>query len=268
MKRLLLISPLAPESLLGSNFHYRIPCLSLLRVAALTPSGWAVTVLDEKVERVDGEQEADLVGLTAMTCSANRAYAIAERFRQRGVPVVMGGIHASSLPSEALRHCDSVVVGEAEQLWPRVVRDVEAGQLQRVYQHTNGFPSLQRLPPTDWGLYRGKGYLPVHFVETTRGCPLDCEFCAVTTFFGGRYRNRPLQEVLGELRGLRPFEGFVIPNVVFFVDDNIISNRGYAREFLTRIADLGLRWLGHASVNLANDRELLALCQRSGCTSD
>jgi radical SAM superfamily enzyme YgiQ (UPF0313 family) len=87
----------------------------------------------------------------------------------------------------------------------------------------------------------------------------------VTTFFGGRYRNRPLQEVLGELRGLRPFEGFVIPNVVFFVDDNIISNRGYAREFLTRIADLGLRWLGHASVNLANDGELLALCQRSGC---
>jgi radical SAM superfamily enzyme YgiQ (UPF0313 family) len=207
-----------------------------VRIPSAPPSGWAVTVLDEKVERVDGEQEADLVGLTAMTCSANRAYAIAERFRQRGVPVVMGGIHASSLPSEALRHCDSVVVGEAEQLWPRV--------------------------------YRGKGYLPVHFVETTRGCPLDCEFCAVTTFFGGRYRNRPLQEVLGELRGLRPFEGFVIPNVVFFVDDNIISNRGYAREFLTRIADLGLRWLGHASVNLANDRELLALCQRSGCTSD
>jgi radical SAM superfamily enzyme YgiQ (UPF0313 family) len=265
MKRLLLISPLAPASLLGADFYFRIPCLSLLRVASLTPPGWEVVVLDEKVERIDCEQEADLVGITAMTCSANRAYAIADQFRQRGVPVVMGGIHASSCPEEALAHCDSVVIGEAEELWPRVVQAVERGQLERSYRHTNGLPALTGLPRTDWDLYRGKGYLPVHFVETTRGCPLDCEFCAVTTFFGGHYRNRPLDEVLTELRGLRPFDGFVIPNVVFFVDDNIISNRAYAREFLTRISDLGIRWLGHASVNLASDPELLQLCQRSGC---
>jgi radical SAM superfamily enzyme YgiQ (UPF0313 family) len=265
MKRLLLISPLAPQSLLGAEFYYRIPCLSLLRVAALTPPGWEVSVLDEKVERIDVEQEADLVGITSMTCSVNRGYEIADRFRQRGIPVVMGGIHVSSRPDEALAHCDSVVVGEAEQLWPRIVRAVETGQLERIYRHPDGLPSLDNLPQTDWELYQGKGYLPVHFVETTRGCPLDCEFCAVTTFFGGRYRNRPLEDVLEELRGLRPFEGFVMKNVVFFVDDNIVSNRAYARAFLTRIADLGLRWLGHASVNLANDPEILELCQRSGC---
>jgi radical SAM superfamily enzyme YgiQ (UPF0313 family) len=265
MKRLLLISPLAPRSLLGADFYYRLPCLSLLRVAALTPPGWEVVLLDERVERVDVEQEADLVGITAMTCSVNRGYALADQFRQRGVPVVMGGIHVSSRPEEALAHCDSVVVGEAEQLWPQVVREAGARCLQRIYRHQHHLPSLENLPRPDWDRYRGKGYLPVHFVETTRGCPLDCEFCAVTAFFGGRYRNRPLDEVLAELRGLRPFEGFVMKNVVFFVDDNIVSNRAYARSLLTRIADLGLRWLGHASVNLAWDDELLELCRRSGC---
>ena len=106
----------------------------------------------------------------------------------------------------------------------------------------------------------------MHFVETTRGCPIDCEFCAVTSAFGGRYRNRPQDEVLAELRGLRPFEGLLtLKNCVFFVDDNIISNRAYAREFLTRIADFKLNWFGQASMNIANDPEILKLCQKSGC---
>jgi radical SAM superfamily enzyme YgiQ (UPF0313 family) len=265
MNRLLLISPLAPRSLLGAAFYYRMPCLSLLRLAALTPPDWKVRILDEKVERIDGEEDADLVGITAMTCAVNRGYELADRFRQRGIPVVMGGIHASSQPRESLLHCDAVVMGEAEDLWPLAVRDAEAGHLKPIYRHTRRLPSLHSLPSPDWSLYRDKGYLPVHFVETTRGCPLDCEFCSVTTFFGGRYRNRPVESVLAELERLPPFEGFVMKNVVFFVDDNIVANRTYAKAFLTRIADLGLRWMGHASVNLADDAELLGLCQRSGC---
>ncbi len=265
MKRLLLVSPLAPSSLLGADFYFRLPSLSLLRIAALTPAGWEVVILDERVEAVDCEREADLVGITSMTCTVNRAYEIADRFRARGIPVVMGGIHASSVPEEALRHCDSVVVGEAEGIWPRLLEAAVRGQLEAVYRHPEDPPALDNLPPVDWELYRGKGYLPVHFVETTRGCPFDCEFCAVTTFFGGRYRNRPIGDVMAELDRLRPFEGYVIPNVLFFVDDNIVSNRAYARELLTRIADRGYRWLAHASVNLANDPEILRLCQRSRC---
>lgn len=265
MKRLLLISPLAPGSLFGTDFHFRLPCLSLLKVAALTPPDWEVVVIDEKTEPVDFRLPADFVGITSMTCTVNRAYEIADAFRARGVRVAMGGMHASSLPEEALEHADSVVVGEAEGLWPQLLRDAERGTLQPVYRHADRPPSLDRLPRANWDLYRGRGYLPVHFVETTRGCPLDCEFCAVTTFFGGRYRNRPLEEVLTEIASLRPFEGFVMRNVVFFVDDNIISNRAYARELLTRIADLGIQWLGHASVNLARDPEMLDLCQRSRC---
>jgi radical SAM superfamily enzyme YgiQ (UPF0313 family) len=265
MKRLLLISPLAPRSLLGASFYYRMPCLSLLQVAALTPPDWEVRILDEKVERIDGDEDADLVGITAMTCAVNRGYELADRFRQRGIPVVMGGIHVSARPRESLDHCDAVVLGEAEDLWPQVVRDAEAGDLKPIYRHAEGWPALDGLPSPDWSLYRAKGYLPVHFVETTRGCPLDCEFCSVTTFFGGRYRNRPITAVLEELQRLPPFEGFVMKNVVFFVDDNIVANRTYAKAFLARIADLGLRWVGHASVNLADDAELLKLCQRSGC---
>ncbi len=269
MKRLLLISPVAPGSLLGKDFYFRLPCLSLLKVAALTPPGWDVRIVDEKIEPLNFDQPVDLVGITSMTCTVNRAYEIAAEFCRRGVPVVLGGMHASSLPEEAAQHCDSVVVAEAETLWPQLVRDFEREPSRlrgTVYRRANGPPALDNVPPVNWDSYRGKRYLPVHFVETTRGCPLDCEFCAVTTFFGGRYRNRPLEEVMTELHSLRPFDGrFILKNVVFFVDDNILSNRAYTRALLERISGLGLKWLAQASVALADDPEILKLCRQSGC---
>lgn len=266
MKRLLLISPLAKNSLMGGGFFFRMPAMGLLKVAALTTPGWQVSIVDEKVEALDLNQKADLVGISAMTTTAPRGYEIADHFRQRGTKVVMGGMHVSCLPDEALRHCDSVVVGEAETLWPALLRDFERNDLKPLYQHDEGPPALTEQPRPDWDLYRGKNYLPVHFVETTRGCPIDCEFCAVTNAFGGKYRSRPQDEVLAELRALKPFLGlFTLKNCVFFVDDNIISNRAYAREFLARIADLGLHWFGQASMNIAKDPEILKLCQKSGC---
>jgi radical SAM superfamily enzyme YgiQ (UPF0313 family) len=206
------------------------------------------------------------VGITTMTTTAHRGYELAEHFRRRGAKVVMGGMHVSCLPEEALQHCDSVVVGEAEGLWTTVLRDFEQRSLKPIYRHEAPRPTLAQLPRPDWELFRSKKYLPVHFVETTRGCPIDCEFCAVTGAFGGKYRNRPQEEVLAELRALRPFDGLLtLKNCVFFVDDNIISNRAYAREFLARIADLKLHWFGQASVNIASDPEILKLCQKSGC---
>jgi radical SAM superfamily enzyme YgiQ (UPF0313 family) len=159
-----------------------------------------------------------------------------------------------------------VVVGEAEELWPRLLADLERHALQPIYRHTDGFPTLANLPLPDWERYRSKRYLPVHFVETTRGCPLDCEFCSVTSAFGGRYRNRPVDDVIAELRRLRPFSGFwTLKNCVFFVDDNIISNRAHARALLSRLAEFKLKWFSHASINIAKDLEMLLLCQQSGC---
>ncbi|MCP5007850.1 MAG: B12-binding domain-containing radical SAM protein, partial [Planctomycetes bacterium] len=264
--KLLLISPLATKSLLGGDFYFRLPYLGLLKVAALTPPDWQVKIVDEKVENLYMEEDADLVGITAMTPAVMRGYEIADNFRTRGIRVVMGGIHVSKMPDEALLHCDSVVVGEAEQLWDRVLEDAKRGDLKSIYSHGNGFPQFQNLANPDWSLYKDKRYLPVHFVETTRGCPHNCEYCSVTSSFGGKFRNRPVDEVEKEIRELKPFEGaFTLKNMVFFVDDNIISHKKHARELLRRIKPYNLKWLGQTSVNIVQDDEILALCRDSGC---
>lgn len=265
-KRLLLISPLVEKSLLGGDFYFRLPALGLLKVASLTPPDWEVVIVDEKVETLDLDQHADLVGITAMTPVVNRGYRIADHFRSRGIPIVMGGMHVSKLPDEALQHCDSVVVGEAEDLWDKLLADQERGELKKIYRHENGYPSLDRRPLSNWDLYRDKGYLPVHFVETTRGCPFNCDFCSVTSSFGGKFRNRSVDDVEQEIAGLKLFDGMMtLKNVVFFTDDNIISSKQHARELFTRMKPYNLKWLGQTSVEMAQDTETLKLCRESGC---
>jgi radical SAM superfamily enzyme YgiQ (UPF0313 family) len=266
MKKVVLIAPTAARSLMGRDFFYRLPPIGLMKVAALTPPGWQVSIADEKLEKLDLEQEVDLVGITAMTPTARRAYQIADHFRRRGIRVVMGGMHASNMREEALQHCDSVVIGEAEDLWPRVLADAARNSLEPAYTHDGGYPALANQPRLDWEPMRSKNYLSLHFAETTRGCPHDCEFCSVTSAFGGQFRTRPLDEAEAEVRALRSFEGLLtLKRCVFFVDDNIVSNRAYAKEFFARIADLNLNWFGQASVNIVRDPEILQLAQKSGC---
>tara|TARA_B100000315_G_scaffold199819_1_gene191811 strand:+ start:576 stop:1901 length:1326 start_codon:yes stop_codon:yes gene_type:complete len=265
-KKLLLISPLAAESLCGGDFYFRMPGLGLLKVAALTPPDWEVKIIDEKIETLDLAQDADIVGISVMTTVISRAFEIAHNFRERGIKVIMGGMHVSMLPDEALKHCHSVLIGEAENLWDRVLDDFNRGDLKKIYKHENGYPSMKKLPIPNWNLYEKKGYLPVHFIETTRGCPWNCEFCCVTNSFGGKFRNRPVEEVEKEIQSLKPFEGkFILKNMIFFVDDNIIGNKKHARELLNRIKPYNLKWLGQASMDIAKDNEILSLCQRSGC---
>jgi radical SAM superfamily enzyme YgiQ (UPF0313 family) len=167
MKKLLLISPQVKNSLMAGGMMFRLPNLGLLRVAALTPPDWEVKIVDEKIEPLDLNQPADLVGITTMTTTVKRGYEIADHFRRRGVKVIMGGMHASCLPQEALQHCDTVVVGEAEKLWPVVLSDLARNAIEPVYRHGEILPPLVGLPPNDWKLFRPKKYLPIHFMETT-----------------------------------------------------------------------------------------------------
>jgi radical SAM superfamily enzyme YgiQ (UPF0313 family) len=233
--------------------------LTLTTLAALTPSDVEVKITDENVEPIDFEEDVDLVGVTGMVMHAPRAYQIAERFRERGIPVVMGGPHASSLPQEAKGHVDAVVIGEAENVWKELIEDFKKGFLKPFYQ-VDAFCSMERLPFPRLDLLRKDAYMTINCVQTTRGCPHQCDFCHVTHFFGKTYRCRPVNEVIEEVRRL---EG----DFLVFIDDNIAGNRQYARELFTRLKPLKKKWASQASMTLTRDPELLKLAAESGCVS-
>ena len=233
--------------------------LTLTSLAALTPPGIEVKITDENVEPIDFEEEVDLVGVTGMVMHAKRAYEIAHRFRQRGVPVVMGGPHASSCSREAKVHVDSVVIGEAEQVWSQVIEDAQKGDLNPFYQ-ANDYCSMKGIPPPRLDLLRKDAYMTINCVQTTRGCPHQCDFCHVTHFFGKTYRCRPVDEVIGEVERL---DG----EFIVFIDDNIAGNRHHAKELFTRLKPLKKKWAGQASLTLTRDPELLRLAAESGCVS-
>lgn len=236
--------------------------LGLLVLAALTPSEWELEVFDENLGPVDYERfpRPDLVGITAFTSQATRAYQLAAQFRARGAQVVMGGIHASMCRDEAGRHVDAVVVGEAELEWPKVLEDVKSGSLQRVYE--GGLVPGERIPVPRYDMLAGQYYLGS--IQTTRGCPLRCNFCSVTAFSGGRFRHRPIENVIKDLRQIKE-------KIILFVDDNLIGTRrdhiAHAKELFRTMIREGLTkpWACQATINFADDDELLDLAQRAGC---
>ncbi|MEI8175846.1 MAG: radical SAM protein [Candidatus Omnitrophota bacterium] len=263
--KILLVAPVAKSKFLGRSFAFNLPFLSLPVLATYTPAGVDVTIVDERVAEIDFNVTYDLVGITLMTPLAPRAYEIAREFRRRGITVVMGGMHVSARPDEALEHADAIVVGEAERSWPQLLDDFKKGTLKKIYQNQD-HTDLTTLRPLKRDTLDRDKYAPVEFVETTRGCPFGCHFCSVTRFFGGKYRTRPVEDVIREVATFKPTtKRFSIKNVVFFVDDNIIGDRNHAKELFKSIKPYKLNWLGQASMNLAKDDELLALAKESGC---
>jgi radical SAM superfamily enzyme YgiQ (UPF0313 family) len=272
--RILLVSPV-DKAMLGQDFYFKFPHLSLPTLAAYTPAGASVEIVDEKFHPLPEGQGYDLVGITAMTPLAPKAYRIADTFRRRGIPVVMGGYHPTVLPDEALEHADSVCIGEAETLWSTIVTDAMAGRLKERYR-SDSFPCLENLPAPRRGLLqvpRSQRFenINVHFVQTTRGCPFRCSFCAVTSVLGGKLRHRPVAEIEVEIEalGIRRLERGqkrdLFHHIIFFTDDNIVGHRGYARDLLRMVSTFNLKWVGQASTNVADHEEILGLLRDSGC---
>ena len=294
-KRLLLVDPYPRNSLYHLTASERravwFPKLSLPTIAAYTPEHWEVDMIDEAVEDIDFDYPCDMVGLSIMTCYAPRAYEIAKEFRKRGKTVVMGGVHPTYCPDEALQYADAIVCGEAEDLWPQLVADYEAGQMQRMYKMTS-FPALENYKSPRVELLSPDSYMTRQCSFTTRGCHFDCEFCSVSPFNGKTTRRRPVEEVVTELRnvqrwirselverirdeplwkafilGLRIRVGIEDGSIVAFVDDLHNSNRAYCRELWAALKPLKIKWGCQSTLFLADDEEMVKLAAESGCIS-
>lgn len=236
--------------------------LGLMTVAGLTPHDWDITIIDENIGIPDYARmpRPDVVGITAFTSQAPRAYQIADEFRTRSIPVIMGGIHASMCPEEALCAVDAIVKGEAEGVWPRVLADVMAGTLQREYD--GGLADMVSSTPARHDLLKDQYAFGV--IQTTRGCPLNCHFCSVSTFNGHRYRHRDIDAVVREM-------AMIPERLVLIVDDNLIGTRpehiAHAKDLMRAMiaAKVHKRWVCQATINFADDNELLDLARKAGC---
>jgi len=199
--------------------------MTLPYVAALTPKDIQVAIKDDMLEEITFKEDCDLVGLAFMSHQAPRAYEIAAGFRRRGIPVVMGGFHATLAPEDCQEHADALVLGEAEESWPLILRDFQAGQLQPRYQAAK-LSCLKNLPVPRYDLLDLKKYKIRNIpCQTTRGCPHNCSFCEVTPFHGSRFRHRPVDEVINEIQEVRRITG---SSLLYFVDDNFVGHRGHA----------------------------------------
>jgi len=240
----------------------RLTPLALATLAALTPPDIDVGFSDDQIHPIDlndGFQGADLVAISVMSKTAYRAYQIADACRKKGIKVVLGGIHPTVLPEEASAHADVVVVGEAEILWPRVIADFQANRLQRFYRQ-DGVVDMNHSPVPQRGIFKShsRSYVPLDVVQTTRGCPFDCDFCTVNPVFGSRFRMREIEKVVAEVQGLTRWG-------ILFADDNVIGNVPYFQKLFTALEPLKLRWIGEASLAGLDNEENLKILQKSGC---
>ena len=231
-------------------------CFAILK--SLTPDNIETTFYDERLEPVPLDESTDLVAMTVETYTARRAYQIAAEYRKRGVPVVFGGYHPTFLPDEALQHADTVVRGDAEGVWGQILEDAQNGRMQKLYQSAD-FPELANVFP-DRSIFKGKKYAPMALVQYGRGCKFNCSFCSIRAFYGNNLRQRPVADVIEDIRRSGRKH-------IFLVDDNIFVDGDKARELFKALIPLKIKWSCQVSIDIARDRELVRLMADSGCIS-
>lgn len=233
---------------------WKMEPLTIAVLSSLTPARFERQFFDDRIELIDYDTPADLVVITLETYTAKRGYTIAARFRQRGVPVLVGGYHATLLPNEAQLHADSVLCGNAETVWGMMLDDFENRRLQKRYYGSTAYTSVM----PDRSVFAGKKYLPIRMVETGRGCGHNCSFCAIAAYYGCEYHPRPQEQVTADLAA-SPHKYH------FLVDDNLVADLGNCKTLLQKITPLNIKWAGQGTLTMARDPELLRLMKRSGC---
>ncbi len=230
--------------------------LSIAALAGATPPDHEVAFFDDRLEPIDYDRAADLAAITIETYTARRAYQIAREYRRRGVPVVMGGYHATLVPDEVAGEADAVVLSDGEAVWPGLLADVRRGGLRKQYDGRSSTGPLVVAPRR--GIFSGKPYLPLGLVESGRGCRFSCDFCAVTAFSRATYRARPVKDVAREIEATGHRR-------VFIVDDNLTADLEQTKALLRELVPLKVQWVGQASIHVAEDPEVLDLLEKSGC---
>jgi radical SAM superfamily enzyme YgiQ (UPF0313 family) len=261
--RLLLVGPTALDGagrpITQSRIH--LPGLTLPMLAAVTPSHWEVRLVSETVSPIPFGERWDLVGLTGMGSGLARAWQIADRFRAGGVPVVIGGIAATLLgPEVSLPHADAVVLGEAEEVWPTVLADWEAGRLQRIYRAQRP-PPIETLPLPRYDLMDRRTIGFWRPVQAARGCPFSCDYCSITAYHEQRYRKRPVEQVIRDVRAAKRAG----TRYIAFIDDNIGVDWNYCRELWTALVPERITWMSQCSLHIADRPEMMKLAWSSGC---
>ena len=236
----------------------RFPSLALANLAALSPDD-EIMVVDEQISPIDFNINVDLVAVSLNTSIACRAYEIADEFRKRGVKVVFGGLHPTLMPRESLEHADSIIIGDAENSWQRLLADLKAGKLKPRY--ISNQEQALNLPSPKWEIFDGMGYVTTNFVETSRGCSHHCGFCSTSPFYHHIHRTRPIKDVIRDVKKVRSFP----KKFIFFVDDNIIGHKEHAKRLFKALKPLNIYWISQATIDIAQDEELVKLAAESGC---
>lgn len=259
--KILLISPASGKwqrigrRRLFNGRTFRFSMLSLLTVAKLCPKDAEIRLVDEQVEEIPFDGDFDIVGITCMTATAPRSFELCRRFRQRGIPAVLGGFFPSLNPDLALRHCDAVVIGPAMGAWPRLLEDLRTGRLQKVYR---GNPNGRVPTALPRHLLDEAKYSTTNAVYATMGCRNRCRFCSISAVYNAHHYHRPAEEVLAEIAALKG-------RFLMFIDDNLTQDRPYIMDLLEQMIPLRKQWITQASIEIADDPELLILLHRAGC---